>query len=334
MIQPLGNLTVLPAMDICALICLHVVNGNPNYFHGYAIVGTPEYPDRSLEILGPTSFTLHHERFQTVYCGVAYWGPQMKVLETYWVIQLETMPSHIDCIVKLDARDLRRLQRVSRFIQREKCRSPEQTCIHSADMPGVQSCHSIGRTTNWSFKFLGILNLVFEDGISAFKVSRFVWGIIGVTFAGTCYGGLHLVAWKTPFASRPEALLWRAASVSIMATGPFCAFVTACYCPFIDAYRRILGGLYWRYRALPRGTYLNIIINKALTLTTFMGEAMGSSIVISIFDTFSVACSSPSRASSCSHTSRIRLCRYQLGRLISLISSDESWRRRTASYEN
>jgi hypothetical protein len=279
------------AMNICALLCLHVVKANPKYFHGYAIVGTPKYPDRSLEILGPTSFTLHHVRSQEVYYGVVYWGPydglcSMKVLGTYWLLDRAPMPRHTDFIVTLDARDLRRLQRVSTFIQREKRRFPEPTCIHSDDTPDVRSCHSIDRTTNWSLDVNDVSFFAFQEGISAFKVSRFVWGVVGMTFAGTCYGGLHLVAWKTPFASRAEALLWRAASVNIMATGPFYAFITACFRPFIDAYMRIPRSIYWRYGPRsgrsPSDTYLNIIIDKVLTLMTFVPESMASFFVILI----------------------------------------------------
>jgi hypothetical protein len=49
--------------------------------------------------------------------------------------------------------------------------------------------------------------------------------IIGVTFAGACYGGLHLIAWASAFPSRTEVLFWRAASVTISVTGPSCAMI-------------------------------------------------------------------------------------------------------------
>lgn len=42
----------------------------------------------------------------------------------------------------------------------------------------------------------------------------------GLTLAGICYGGLHLTAWTCQFPTNAETVLWRAASVTIMATGP------------------------------------------------------------------------------------------------------------------
>jgi hypothetical protein len=70
---------------------------------------------------------------------------------------------------------------------------------------------------------------------------EFAWLTAGVTFAGTCYGGLHLVAWSTPFISHAEALLWRAASVSIIAAGPFCAMV-AIFSRFANRTRKSFPG--------------------------------------------------------------------------------------------
>lgn len=44
--------------------------------------------------------------------------------------------------------------------------------------------------------------------------------VIGINLAGLIYGGLHLVAWAAPFASKTERILWRMSALDVVATGP------------------------------------------------------------------------------------------------------------------
>jgi hypothetical protein len=44
--------------------------------------------------------------------------------------------------------------------------------------------------------------------------------LFGFTFAGFSYGGLHLLAWHSPFLSRTQTLLWRVSALVIGASGP------------------------------------------------------------------------------------------------------------------
>lgn len=48
---------------------------------------------------------------------------------------------------------------------------------------------------------------------------------VGLSFAGFIYGGLHCLAWKAPFPSDIEAMLWRISSVAITSTGVLVALV-------------------------------------------------------------------------------------------------------------
>jgi len=48
---------------------------------------------------------------------------------------------------------------------------------------------------------------------------------VGLSFAGFIYGGLHCLAWKAPFPSDIEKMLWRISSVAITATGVLVALV-------------------------------------------------------------------------------------------------------------
>jgi integral membrane sensor domain MASE1 len=52
--------------------------------------------------------------------------------------------------------------------------------------------------------------------------------VAAITFAGVCYGGLHLVAWTNTFPSHVALVLWRSASITILLTGPFCVVIAAC----------------------------------------------------------------------------------------------------------
>jgi hypothetical protein len=215
------------AMDICALLSLD--GRGDNHWKDFLIADSPEHPDKSLEIVQPTSFFFHRLERKVVWYGAIGSHCSLKVLKTYWVLNRVRAPLDIvPTIITIDARDLMRLQRVARFVQQEESRSFGLTCVHPAKMPRVYKgdWHSIARTKNWSPGIQKAINLLTNRYLEEYRPSRFIWLVIGMTFAGTCYGGLHLVAWKSPFASRAELLLWRAASLSIMATGPFCALLT------------------------------------------------------------------------------------------------------------
>ena len=43
--------------------------------------------------------------------------------------------------------------------------------------------------------------------------------LLGLMVSGLLYGGLHLLAWKMPFASRAECILWRFSGIFIISTG-------------------------------------------------------------------------------------------------------------------
>jgi hypothetical protein len=245
------------AMDICAIFCLDAVGGNHlnrKYLSGYRVKDTPEHPESTLEIIQPTTFSCSHGR--TCLYG-AIGAHTIKVLETHWVI----LRSKLDVTqFTLDARDLRRLQRVSKLVQRERIHFFGPNRISPHNMPNPLRGHSLARTTNWCLDTENAVHLMVDYNLAGSRVAlrcssgpssaqmaldrrrRLEWlrFVTGLTFAGTCYGGLHLAAWKTPFASRAEAILWRAASVSIMATGPLCVLVTCLrfICDKIDSCSR------------------------------------------------------------------------------------------------
>jgi hypothetical protein len=135
------------------------------------------------------------------------------------------------------------MQRISRLVQREASRSIKRECISPEknvnDWPLLRPCRSLARTGNWN---IGISTGPEFDS----RRTRFAWFAASMTLAGTCYGGLHLAAWKTPFASNTEALLWRAAGVSIMTPGPLC-ILAACLRPILFACSSLSHKLYLQY---------------------------------------------------------------------------------------
>jgi hypothetical protein len=222
------------ANDICAIFCLSVVDGhhlNRVYYRGYEIISTPDRPENTLEIVQPTTFScLHGSTLHLLYGALGH--DTIKVLETHWVIGLSqyshNYKKRLDVTqVTINARDLRRLQRVSNLVQRERIHFIGPKRIRPDNMPSPLKGRRLSRTMNWCMDTGNAVNMMTESGPAGSRRYRLRWlrFVAGLTFAGTCYGGLHLAAWKTPFASRAEAILWRAASVSIMAPGPLCVIV-------------------------------------------------------------------------------------------------------------
>ena len=55
-----------------------------------------------------------------------------------------------------------------------------------------------------------------------------IWFLLVVGFEGAFYGGLHLIAWSSPFPSDLQAFLWRAACVTTILTGPLAGLMFGC----------------------------------------------------------------------------------------------------------
>jgi hypothetical protein len=204
------------ALDVCATFCL-----------GYEIMSFPAYPEKALDIVRPTSFHCWQSDRDNLFYGVLH-DHTIKVLETHWNLRLSHgYQKDFFTQVTINARDLRRLQRVSKLVQREISRSLGPRRIVPAEMPDPMKGRSLARTTNWCMNTGDATKVMIGTSLTGDRHHRLHWlrFVTGLTFTGTCYGGLHLAAWKTPFASRAEAILWRAASVSIMAPGPSCVLV-------------------------------------------------------------------------------------------------------------
>lgn len=89
-------------------------------------------------------------------------------------------------------------------------------------------CTHVARITNWDLKYSDTVQLLSLQSPAHLFQPRVCRLVTGLTLAGVLYGGLHLIAWGSPFPSRAETILWRAASITILSTGPWCALSALC----------------------------------------------------------------------------------------------------------
>jgi hypothetical protein len=195
-------------------------------------------PDECFEIVQPTTIIIrrHSESKFFMSLSARTHHKFLKVKDTYW--QLEAVFDSTSTSIELDAarcfdndiaieftgRDISGLERMYRYYTQSR---PTNGRYQSP--PASIAIPKKSRISNWS---LGVdqVNLLFEID----ELSDHSRTIAGATFASACYGGLHLIAWTSAFPSHAALVLWRVASVTLLATGPFCAAIAA-----VDA------GLWW-----------------------------------------------------------------------------------------
>lgn len=139
-------------------------------------------------------------------------SPCLKVLDTYWTVRVSgwlLKRYNFDGeILELDNSCVQRLARAYGFVKNKDVNwFPRGGAI-------------VDRHRNW--------HIDFEDIFDGASVKIFAWTAAGLTVSGGCYGGLHLTAWATPFPSHAETVLWRAASITILVTGPFAVVIGLC----------------------------------------------------------------------------------------------------------
>jgi hypothetical protein len=108
-------------------------------------------------------------------------------------------------VLKLDSRDIWRLKRAY------------DLALANRELDGRPAV--VDRCANMVQDCIDLL-LLGVFGLPSGGSGQIVWLAGGLTLAGGCYGGLHLTAWKCQFPSYAETVLWRAASITILTTGP------------------------------------------------------------------------------------------------------------------
>jgi hypothetical protein len=153
----------------------------------------------------------------------------LKIRNSYWIleiIQYYSTPDATyfgsDIAVELTGHDISRLVRAYEYCTQIWATNPEASPLEVLLAPRIGN-----RQGNWSLSFE-------RSGIMLRKEELFGHArtIAGITLASSCYGGLHLIAWASIFHSHVALVLWRAASVTILATGPFFVVTGALFAGF------------------------------------------------------------------------------------------------------
>lgn len=187
------------------------------------VFDTPEL-EHCLEITHPAAFAVRHrsngpsnrDSLECYCCAVS--GSHefrfLKVGSTYWEIDHPYCREYTsDAIFIVSVRDIAALTRVYRAV------GLNPTLPSLMPQSGFMSV----MRDKISNRAADLIDAVFLGDWSDFRNSGYAWLIVGATFAGACYGGLHLTAWTNQFPSYAETVLWRAASITILATGPLLA---------------------------------------------------------------------------------------------------------------
>ena len=144
--------------------------------------------------------------------------PCLKVQGSFWTIETINLARYThwreEEILNLDNRDIWRLTRAygPALAYRKFERRPTV----------VDRCANLFEDWKAVLLLFDFHDLFIENLFSprSGRNGHTVWLAVGLTLAGGCYGGLHLTAWACQFPSYAETMLWRAANITILATGP------------------------------------------------------------------------------------------------------------------
>jgi hypothetical protein len=142
-----------------------------------------------------------------------YRQPCLEVLGSFWTIHACW---HEGETLELDNRAIRRLKRAY-DLAFANLAFPNGMLERRPTV--VDRCADL--VENWNvLSDLGGFDLSILDWFSSDGFVLLFGLAFGLTLAGGCYGDLHLTAWTCKFPSYTETMLWRAASITILATGP------------------------------------------------------------------------------------------------------------------
>jgi hypothetical protein len=182
------------------------------------------------EVVAPTSIMVTQQRDAVVVTGITNPGsnrilfgphgrPHLKVLDTCWTITTEKALQGDAGLCILDGRSIRRLVRAHKSARDD---------ADFRDCPAV-----VDRCADLDWNRLTVLDgasfVPLKDLFSDHSI-HLLGTVAGLTIAGGCYGGLHLTAWACQYPSYAETVLWRAATITILATGPFSIMAGLCTC--------------------------------------------------------------------------------------------------------
>jgi len=255
------------ALDICAFLCLR-----PSaVFRGPLLAGScskwipcQPCPD-FVEVIAPTTVTMHYSRIDQVDSSLIgrpdrvrlLFGPCrqpcLKVLDTFWTVETMRFLWREGELCELDIHCIRRLMKA--YQHAIEAVSSQLSSIRGV----VDRCADV----DWS-DMIRYSGMTHGDHLIRWfpsHCSPLSWTLAGLTLAGGCYGGLHLIAWTCQFPSYAETILWRGACITILATGPtVIAFVLwECVIEIPLPHVMLSSKTYWKYIVWPLWDFMRIV---------------------------------------------------------------------------
>jgi hypothetical protein len=222
-VQEATLITDNDGLDLCAYFCLRSKDRSTSDLEwhspaGYHSESIPCEPRTDYwEINTPASVTTSRQRGSGYFAQAKSLSlgpnhqPCLKVLNTFWTIEAPVQFWVEGTVYDLDSRHINRLVRAYRLAK------VEETHEYRNGMDSVVKDRCAEFAWEQLSSFSRDMDSVTFDSLFS---SRNLRTAAGLTLAGACYGGLHLTAWACQFPSSVETMLWRAASVTILATGP------------------------------------------------------------------------------------------------------------------
>jgi hypothetical protein len=148
-------------------------------------------------------------------------------------------PDYAPASVTLSRADVVRWRLCARALQRY-CPQPRWFPISGTpshqDFPAYRSVYE--RSPNWPSS--QHLEFTKENGDQLLAI------VLGFSFAGLVYGGLHLLAWDAPFPSQVENTLWRSSGVLLASSGFICTLYLLVITPFALGHEWIVDTPFWQ----------------------------------------------------------------------------------------
>lgn len=102
--------------------------------------------------------------------------------------------------------------------------------------------------------------------------------LLGLVLAGFLYGGLHLLAWKVPFASRAERILWRFSGILISSAGVGFAGLKGYYYGGLDLLAKLGDNLFGKLGEILFG--IGVVILGLCVFAMCMGYVLARTFIV------------------------------------------------------
>ncbi|KAJ9615808.1 hypothetical protein H2200_001885 [Cladophialophora chaetospira] len=179
-----------------------------------------------------------------------------------WFLPWQPNPDYSPTSVYLSPTNVARWRLCASALQ-QYCPQPrwfDKSGIHShQDFPAFRSVYD--RSPDWPSVEHDVEAAVVDDDHPSAAI------VIGFSFAGLVYGGLHLLAWKAPFPSQAERALWRSSGVILASSGFVVIFWILGLMSFTFAQAWIVKKVFWQNLKIGLRTYYESLSGAATDIS-------------------------------------------------------------------